>query len=131
MAKQKKFIWTIFQAIDLLRKSEDKNIKIEITRWKPKRSLNQNNYFHLILDMIWDEIWEDREYMKDLMKQKFLMQDSKLWQVPWRTSKLDEWEMAKFTEKIIIFAWSELNMRLPTPDEYRRWEHFENILLTN
>ena len=128
MAK-KKFIWTIFQAIDLLKKSKDKNIKIQIEKYREKRSISQNSYFHKLVEILSNELWYDLDEMKEILKFKFIRVETKHWIYTRKTSELNTEEMSKFTENIILWAWSKLNISLPTPDDYRRWEHFENILL--
>lgn len=126
---RKKFIWTIEEALKILNKSQDKSIKIEITRHREKRNNKQNNYFHLLVEILSNELGYDPDEMKEILKFKFIRVEAKHWIYTKKTSELNTEAMAEFTEKIILWAWSELNITLPTPEDYLKDEHFEKILL--
>lgn len=127
---QKKFIWTISELLDILKQSKDKNIKVECKRWREKRNNNQNNYFHLIVQILADELWYDKDEMKEILKFKFIRVEAKHWIYTRKTSELNTEEMAKFTDNILKWSATELNIILPTPEDYRKWEHYEKILLS-
>ena len=65
--------WNKKQIIEYLDNQED--WVFEINRVRKKRSVSQNRYLHFIFSLIADEIWEDAETVKEVMKSKFLKQE--------------------------------------------------------
>lgn len=90
---------------------------------KKNRTNQQNNYYWLILTMIGNEIGMTKEDVADIMKFKFLLteivneQTGEVFQRLKSTRELSKPEMADFIDKIIMFASTELGIRIPEPNE--------------
>lgn len=108
---------------------EGKKAKLTIKRRYKKRSSgqddeegNQNGYFHaVIVRMISDKTGELDYVIKNLLKDMFLRSEKvingKVYEYTRDTSDLDTIEFEKLCEKCRVWAWHELELRIPLPNE--------------
>lgn len=101
----------------------------ELTEKKPKRSLSQNKYLHVILAYFGCQIGETMEYVKRnyykilCNKDTFVREreDKFLGKIKYLRSStdLDSSEMSMTIERFRNFASSEVGVYIPSPDEER------------
>lgn len=101
----------------------------ELTEKKPKRSLSQNKYLHVILAYFGCQIGEKMEYVKRnyykilCNKDTFVREreDKFLGKIKYLRSSadLDSSEMSMTIERFRNFASSEVGVYIPSPDEER------------
>jgi len=111
---------------DFLQILDDWNYIIEVKK-KTKRSLNQNNYYWVLLDIIFKETWNDTEYLHSQFKNQFLtfekeVMNEKTWEllkykIQKSTSELTIKEMEEYLSKIRIFSQDFLQIKLPLPND--------------
>lgn len=115
---------------DCLKQFEGKRISITIKRIKSKRSLNQNNYIHLLFTIFAKELTSltgtnySPETVKNMCKLKFALidvVDEKTGEVIGQdleaTSKMSKSRCSEFTEDIIRWAADQFGIILPYPNE--------------
>lgn len=107
---------------------EGKNVVIDITEQKGKRSSQSNRYFHLLLNVFKDELNSrgnnfTLELTKDLVKSKFLLKEvvdadtgELLGTTLGHTSALNTEEMTELIEKMKAWA-AEMGIILPEASE--------------
>ncbi|MFR9498017.1 MAG: recombination protein NinB [Rikenellaceae bacterium] len=112
----------------------NKRYTLVIKQHREKRTLSQNNLFHLWCTCIADETGEDRERIKTVIKELFLgykevvVFNRRSFTLP-STSALDTKQMAEFMTKSQAWAASELGIILPLPEDqfyYQFVEQFKN-----
>lgn len=113
---------------------EGKNFNMEVWVAGRKRSSEENRYFHgVILPIVGETFYNltgeveflvDKEYVKDLIKQKFLttpIQSPDTNEIVayrvLKTSSLSISEMEDLCEKIRVWMITEFNVRVPLPNE--------------
>lgn len=108
----------------------NKRVSIIIKPIKSKRSLNQNNYIHLLLTIFAKELTiltgekYSMETVKDMCKLNFALIDivntntgEVIGQSLEQTSKMSKSRCADFTNDIIAWAANEFHITLPFPNE--------------
>lgn len=101
----------------------------ELTEKKPKRSLSQNKYLHVILSYFGCQIGETMEYVKRnyykilCNKETFVREreDKFLGRIKYLRSsaELDSAEMSMTIERFRNFASAQCGIYIPSPDEER------------
>lgn len=111
-----------------INKCDGGRIIIKTNRFSSRRSLPQNSYFHLLMNMFKDELNNfgnsfSMQDVKDLCKAKFLLIDvvnestgEIFGQRIKSTTELSKVEFMEFIDAIILWA-SELGIKLPLPNE--------------
>ena len=92
-----------------------------------KRSNNQNAYLHYCFGKIAELTGYTLEEVKCLLKIEFghykesvNKRTGEAFTVYAETSKMDKKTFSEFTENVLLFANSKLNLNLLTPEEYKR-----------
>ena len=90
-----------------------------------KRSNNQNAYLHLIFNKIADHTGYTLDEVKCLMKIEFghftesaNKRTGETFLIYHETSKMDKKTFTEFTENVLLFANSKLNLNILSPEEY-------------
>jgi len=95
---------------------EGKSFILSVSPTK-KRSLNENAYYWVLLDILGNELGYMPYEVHDSMKNLFLTDyNNKIPKVR-STSSLSTVEMEDYLQKIRVFALTELNINLPLPNE--------------
>lgn len=106
-------------------------VTITIERYYRKRTLQQNNLFHLYCGAIADDTGQDLEDVKSTVKllyarklvldkdgnEMFNIETGEVLEYVQDTSKMNTVEMADLTEKTRMFALEYFNIHLELPDE--------------
>ena len=99
----------------------DKDMLCEVRKDKRNRSIVQNAYYWFLLNMLEQEIGEDKDNWHLYFKNKFLITTQSInneWiDYAQSTTKLHTIEFEDYLEKIRIFASRELGCFLPKPNE--------------
>lgn len=91
--------------------------RIQIKKFVPKRSLNQNDYWYKLLDIMAKEIGEDKEYLKQVVKWECAFYKEHKGRIIYRSSAdLDKKEFGKLIDKTVELA-EIAGIRLPTLDQ--------------
>lgn len=125
----KKQVVTIKKAIEILEQEENQEKLVEIKYFKPKRTIPQNSYLHLIFVFIEKntDTWYDAEELKEIFKNKFLWRYSeKFWEYVKPTSKLTKEEMIEFIEKIKVFCMEFFHLEIPNAEDKRMLDFYNN-----
>ena len=92
-----------------------------------KRSNDQNAYLHLLFGKIAEHTGYTLDEVKCLMKIEFghftesaNKKTGETFIVYSETSKMDSKTFSDFTENVLLFANSKLNLNLLTPEEYKQ-----------
>ena len=103
---------------------ESKQYTIEVRVKRHKRTIDQNRLYWAWLSCISEETGNEREYLHELFKQKYLgCQRHELHNinetviVRRSTSSLDTKQMAEYMDKVQRFANTEIGIVLPSPDD--------------
>lgn len=98
-------------------------VVVSVKRWRDRRSLKQNSYYHaVVVRMIGDAMGEDDyEEVHDMLKamhNKVLIigKDNQEAYKPRSTAKLDTKEMAEYIERCCRWAASFLDLNIPPPN---------------
>lgn len=106
---------------------------IQIKKNRPIRSLSQNKYYHLILNLIAIETGHTHEELHEAMKLKFNCQvvyfpkgGSQI--IGKTTSDLDSAEFTAYINRVKQWALDEFNIIIPEAKDvdYKRWMEIEN-----
>ncbi|MCK5061740.1 hypothetical protein KAR28_04265 [Candidatus Parcubacteria bacterium] len=97
-------------------KNKPTRIKIAVSKYKPTRSLRQNNYYWLCLTCIGNDVGEDPENLHTTFQHMFLKDSSKKFPIIRSTTSLNSTEFTEYIEKISR-KMAEFGIRLPYPDE--------------
>lgn len=100
---------------------------IEIKPYKPRRTLKQNRYLHLLLQILAIDLGETLEYTKQVVFKQIInkeifeyeRQNPKTGEVSVRfrsTRDLDSTEMKRAIDRLIDYARVELNVSLPSQE---------------
>jgi len=89
---------------------------------KPKRSLPQNNYWHMLIDIIAKHTGDDPEDLKDRIKftvlpKRELTVGSDTYLLPGRSSTLSKEDFSRLVDATVMLG-TELGLTLPTPGFY-------------
>jgi hypothetical protein len=112
-----------------------KQAKAELCHKRNKRTLSQNSLLWLWLGCISHETGNNKDYLHEYFKQKFLGKENITvlendLQVTVSTTKLDTAQMKAYLNSIQEFANTELGILLPNPEDlvfnefYDRYENF-------
>lgn len=109
------------KAIDIINML-DYPIKVKIDNIYKQRTISQNRYLHLLLNMYGKELGNTMVEMKDMMQKKYLlveekMIDDKQFYVVRKTEHLNTSELEEFTENIRRDAMAEHQLYLAMPNE--------------
>lgn len=114
-----------------LRHFEGCDVEIKVSEKKRKRSLSQNAYIHAVLipelknafnSVGFDDI-RTNEQCKDIMKCLFLRTqyvnptNGEVIESFKNTSELTTFEMSELVEKVIKYAWDNMNYKIFAPNE--------------
>lgn len=116
---------------DLLDFNDEAKVYITIETYYRKRTLNQNNYFHLICSMIGDETGQDLESVKSTIKLLYARKPvldkngEQLWNIETGepleyvqdTRDMTTVEMVDLCEKARMFALDYFGIVVPLPNE--------------
>lgn len=97
-------------------------LRVEIDKYKSKRSDNQNRYFWQLCTILSKEFGYTKDEVCDILKFKFLRKSKvdentgELFEYLGSTSQLNKMEFADFTADVIQWA-ATLNIILPQPGE--------------
>jgi len=118
--------WTDEQR-EIMRKSiaslDGKRVRIWIEEEKNRRSIEHNSYYWVILTYIQDETGNDKNFLHDFFRRKYLPIKEveafgKRFESLTSTTELSVGEMMEYTDKIKIFA-AEWGITLPERDQIR------------
>lgn len=113
---------------------DGKHYDVVVKLHREKRTLSQNNLFHLWCSCIADETGEDKARIKILLKEMFLgykeygLFGHKTFSLP-STSALDTKQMSEFMNKVQVWASAEMGILLPVPEDeffYQFEEQYKN-----
>ena len=118
------------------------NKTFELTEKKPKRSLSQNNYLHLILSWYALEYGETLDYIKvevfkkqlnkDIFEFEFVNRKTGECRLDLRSSaNLDTKEMTTAIERFRNYASKEAGIYLPSPEDLSQLQEIENQTKNN
>ena len=109
-------------------KTQKKEKKFKLIIYRKKRSLNQNNYFHLIIWYICDMIGEDPEILKEYYKGQFLQEETENgFTYVMRTRDLKTKPFALFTEKVRNHARDFLWVVTPDPEDKKLIDYYNDL----
>lgn len=99
--------------------------RVEIREAKPHRSLSQNAIFHLWVSVVAESLgYESTEECKTDIKRHILGQHERVNRLTgeieladYKTSEMNKEEMSNLLERMKAWAWHELEIKLPSPDE--------------
>ena len=95
---------------------EGKRVEVTVAKFRKKRTLDQNNYYWLILDMISKETGQDPLSLHQAFKFRFSRKITvKGLVVPESTKAKDTIEFTDYIEQIREWAREFLNMNIPDP----------------
>lgn len=108
-----------------------KRVWVEISDYSPKRSLAQNNLYHMYCDIIAEETGQDLDTIKSITKTMFALYPAldkdgeeqvdkstgEVLKYVKDTSKMDKMEMFDLTEKTYRWALEFFGIVLPLPEE--------------
>lgn len=97
-------------------KMEGKSFILSVSSTK-NRSLNENAYYWVLLDILGNELGYMPYEVHDAMKNLFLTDYSNKLPKVRSTTSLSTVEMEDYLQKIRVFALTELNINLPLPHE--------------
>lgn len=96
-----------------------KGFEVELKQVRKKRSLNQNNYLHVVITLFSIEYGEDIETMKQILKYWYgLFEKKKDAIIYGKTSKMDSKELTTFIEWIRNKSSKDMGYYIPTSEEY-------------
>lgn len=100
----------------------EKQAKTELKEIKPKRSINQNSYFHLCVSFFCNEAGYSLTEGKTVLKRtfgKFMIYENKGTKFLTSSADIDTLQMTEFIEWIRNTAcYENLGVYVPTPEEY-------------
>ena len=80
-----------------------------------KRTLPQNAYYRKLIEIISKDIWDDKDYIHESLRMKFLLDRSRKLPFVKSTTSLNTAEMTEYIENIKNFV-SKFWLILPTAD---------------
>lgn len=97
----------------------DKGAKIELTEIRPKRTIRQNSYLHVVISLFAIEIGNNLDEMKTDLKRacEFMRYTKNGNQYLKRTRDMNTQELTEFIEWIRDYAGKQ-GLYIPTADEY-------------
>lgn len=101
---------------------EGKDVLMTIEREARQRSLKQNNYLHALFKQIMDHCgYLDMEELKFMVKLAlgYVERDEHGLMRVARTHLMNKVELSEFIEKLRAWAHTDLNLYLPTPEEWK------------
>jgi len=116
--------WQRDKVAAFFRRLEGKNAQMTLRKEGKPRSLNQNRYYHgVLVSMISDETGHDPEELHEILKAKFLPHQfvpfgGEMVEVVASTTRLTTDEFGQYMERIRAFAATELNLNIPSPNEF-------------
>lgn len=97
---------------------EGKRVEVTVTKYRKKRTLDQNRYYFLILGMIAKETGHDAMSLHDAFKSKFSTHITyKGLVIPQSTKTKDTIEFTEYIEQVRAWAAENLNMSIPDPQQ--------------
>ena len=107
---------------------DGKRYNVRVTLKREKRTVDQNSLFWLWIACIADETGNEKMYLHEFFKGKFLGYNEQVvfGQVvttPKTTTTLDTKQFTNYLEDIKVFAAAELGIILPDPED-RYWQDF-------
>jgi hypothetical protein len=106
---------------DRLNMLTEKEVYVTITTPKKNRSLNQNAYYWILLDLLSDELGYTSDEMHTLCRQRFLKKfinvKGKELCTTKSTTELSTVEFEEYTAKIRQWASIDFSLYLPLPNE--------------
>lgn len=114
----------------------------ELTEKRPKRSISQNSYLHLILSWYAWEYGETVEYIKqevfkkeinkDIFETEFINKKTGEIRTDWKsTSNLDRKQMTVAIDRFRNYASKEAGIYLPEPNDMAMLQDIENKIRNN
>lgn len=97
-----------------------KGAKVELKEYRNQRSLSQNAYLHVLFTIIANDTGYTVEEAKTAIKRRcdFMIYTKNTEKFLRSTTDLDTKEMTDFIDWLRLFSMEELDVYLPTPDEY-------------
>lgn len=93
-------------------------VALTIDKNRGTRSENENKYYWaVVVKTLADHLGFFPEEMHDALKMKFLLKESKPIPTTRSTASLDTKEFEDFLEKVRMWASSELEVKIPLPNE--------------
>ena len=97
---------------------KDGEYKLSLKRSTKARSNQQNRYYWgVIIKMISEETGMFPDETHDALKWKFLRKSAGRFETVHSTTRLSTNEFSEYIDKVIAFASTDLNMRIPLPNE--------------
>lgn len=97
---------------------EGKRVEVTVEKYRRKRTVDQNSYYWLILDMISKETGQDPLSLHQAFKFRFSGKITvKGLLVPQSSKALDTIDFSTYVDNIKSWAREFLNMELPSPGE--------------
>lgn len=108
--------------------AKDKMCRVIVTEYDPEaeeeelRSIQQNKYYHLVLDIICDHTGDNHMSLHEDLKIKLLgkpyvYKDREVMIIP-STTQLTTKTFGDYLEKVFKFASEDLGIVLPSPNQY-------------
>lgn len=98
---------------------------LTIEKHRDRRTIDQNRYYWVCLGIVASETGNDTDDMHDYFKAKYLDKREVIFkstgevsEITGSTSSLDKVMFFKYVESIRNFSLQELNIYIPTPEEY-------------
>jgi hypothetical protein len=130
------------RAIERFRFFLEKGKTFELVEKKPKRSIRQNNYLHLIISWYALEYGETAEYIKqevfkkqinkDIFEYEFINQKTGEIRIEYKsTSIIDKGQMTTAINRFRNYASKEAGIYLPEPTDIDLLQQIENEIKNN
>jgi len=108
--------------LDFVRPILLKGKRVSIKEHREIRTLSQNRLYFLYLKCIEDETGQDKDDLHFIFKSKYLQAKNiefggEYHNIIKSTTELDTKQFTDYIEKIIVFASSELGIKLPDPKD--------------
>jgi|TARA_R100000700_G_C3160137_1_gene136432 hypothetical protein len=105
-----------------LSRHNNKFIVVVVERYEKNRSLNLNNYYWgVVVDIIANEIGDDKQSIHEILKKQFLtekeLRDGEWHEKVTSTTSLTNREMVMYIDMIKMWAANDLNIYIPDPLE--------------
>lgn len=101
---------------------EGEEVEITVKKKKNRRSLNQNAYYWVLVDILGEYIGYFKDEMHDVLKNKFANYiDKNGFERTLSTAKMKSDRMTKYIEDIKAWAAIEYKKELPDPESILQW----------
>lgn len=96
--------------------------KYEIKKATKKRTLPQNAYYRKLIEIIAKDVWDDKDYIHESLRMKFLIDKSRKLPYVKSTTSLNTQEMTEYIENIKNFV-AAFWLILPSAEDFNSWNY--------